>query len=441
MNTGQFVKEYAQHLYEGNGVYFIGAGISVDSGLPDWKSLLSPFTSRLGIEELKEKDLPLIAQFIINEEGHNRGPFLNAISKQLRKRYSPNPYHESIVRTNVKTIWTTNYDTIIEDSFSNAILDIKTTDEDISRFVPDNQLEIIKMHGCIRRSRRDDIVISEADYEDYFLNRPATAQRLRMDLLTKSFLFIGYGLGDPNIKSTLIEARRLAKSATRQHYLITKEKSSKEFDLWCKNLKRSGISVVTIKEHSDLREILDKLSIESRGQTIFITGSHNDSNTTATELGALIGENKDMVMLDGQSTGIMRQAGMAFLERAIRISDITKRLRIFANPYAANPAFANNAELLPILKSWREPLIKNAHVVVVFDGKMGTRLEVELAKELGCVIIPVPGDKDGYAFSLISDKKIKDTLEQKSPEYYKKLSLGSVTAVDVFKCIQDVFKN
>jgi NAD-dependent SIR2 family protein deacetylase len=67
--------------------------------------------------------MPLMAQYVINEETGNRGPFINDISRKLRKSFSPNANHESIAKTNLKTIWTTNYDNLLEKAFANTIID------------------------------------------------------------------------------------------------------------------------------------------------------------------------------------------------------------------------------------------------------------------------------------------------------------------------------
>ena len=85
MYKEQFIREFSEELFEGNGVYFIGVGISKPSDLPDWRQLLQPFADRIGIVDLKDKDLPLVAQYIINDNTGNRGPFINAISKTAKE--------------------------------------------------------------------------------------------------------------------------------------------------------------------------------------------------------------------------------------------------------------------------------------------------------------------------------------------------------------------
>jgi len=439
----QFIEDYAEELVAGNAAYFVGAGISIDSSLPDWGGLIKPFTDKIGIRDLKGKDLTLMAQYVINEETGNRGPFINAISRKLRKNFLPNAYHDAIAKTNLKTIWTTNYDNLLEKAFSNSTIDIKFSDESISRDVPDNQVEIIKMHGCIYNSNRDDIVITQSDYEDFLFKKPAIAQRLRLDLLQKSFLFIGYGYGDSNIKNIITEARRLAGNNTRQHYLITKDKKDDpEFKLWCSNLRRYGIRVIKISEYDDLKPILETLSLQSRGHSVFVTGSHTvNNNNDAAELGKGLAKKTGYIFNDGQSSGLMRIVSNAFMQTLIEDkADINRRLRFFPNPYAANPKFANDSSLLPMLKQWRIPLLKSTNVMVAFDGGMGTKAEIEVALDLGCIVIPFFKDDNKETWQLIYNDLISERLGKYDRDYIHRVKKKKIKYSCVLKLIDKVFK-
>lgn len=438
----QFIEEYAEELVSGKAAYFIGAGISVNSNLPNWQSLLKPFTDKIGINDIKDKNLPLMAQYIINEEAGNRGPFLDAISRKFRKKYIPNLYHYAISKTNLTTIWTTNYDNLLEQVFANVATDVKFTDESISRDVPDNKVEIIKMHGCMHNSNRNDIIITQSDYEDFFEKKTAITQRLRMDLLQKSFLFIGYGYNDPNIQNIITEARRLSGNNTRQHYLITTDKKNREFELWCLNLRRYGIRVIKISKNEDLQAILESLSLKSRGKSIFISGSHNTNNDkSAKKLSKELAKISEYILNDGQSSGLMRVVSNAYMETIIdNKDDVTKRFRFFPNPYSANPKFANNILLLPMLKEWRIPLFKSTYVMVAFDGGMGTKAEIEVALDMGCIVIPFFLKSKSETWQLLKNQILIDRIEKYDSKYIRNIEKSKITYRDVLNLINVILK-
>nr|WP_315200957.1 SIR2 family protein [uncultured Flavobacterium sp.] len=437
----RFIEDYSRELVSGNAAYFVGAGISVDSKLPNWIGLIKPFTEKIGIKDLDCKDLPLMAQYVINEDAGNRGPFINAISRELKKGYIPNRYHEAIAKTNLKTIWTTNYDNLLEEIFAKTTIDVKFSDDSISRDVPESQIEIIKMHGCVYSSHRDDIVITQSDYEDFFINKPAIAHRLRIDLLRKSFLFIGYGYEDPNIKNIIAEARRLAGNNTLQHFLITKDKpGSIEFDLWCKNLRRYGIRVIKIDNYDILLEILEKLSLKSRGKSIFITGSHSiKTSDHAIQLAKGLANNSQYILNDGQSSGLMRIVSNTFIETIITNKfDINNRIKFFPNPYSANPKFADDVGLLPLLKQWRIPLLRSTHVMIAFDGGMGTKAEMEAALELGCIIVPYFQNETMETWILLNNDLLKNRLSQFDLYFIDKIKNKNILYTDVLTVVEQI---
>lgn len=304
--------------------------------------------------------------------------------------------------------------------------------------------------------RHDEIIITQEDYEDFLDNKPAIAQRLCSDLLKKSFFFIGYSYRDPNIKNIMVTARRLSKKNTQEHYLIIekpkdetgaviKEKFER-LKLWCKDLKRLGITTLLIDSYSELEEILSAISQKSRGKTIYVTGSHEDGNTTAQQLGACIAKTKEITLISGQSSGIGSSVISAFTEQCIiDKQEINSRLQIFPNPYAANPSFSNDPVLLPDLKKCRAKLMNATQVVIAFKGGMGTEAEIEIAKNRNCKILPVVLSKDELdnrvLKSILNDSALMEYLKGVDSEYYAKLLDGSVLAEDIMKCIKKCWNN
>lgn len=438
------IDDFAYSLSQDTGVIFVGSGISAPSGLPTWSDLLKPFAATLGIELNPHDDLPTIAQFVINANGNNRGPLIQAIKERFIKNLPLNSYHEHLKKTKIRTIWTTNYDTLLEEAFRGYIQDVKAHDDAISRSVSSHQIEIIKAHGCIATSQLKDLVVSLEDYEDFFINRPATAERLRNDLLRNSFLFIGYSYGDPNIRNIIVEARRLASQATRQHHMIQKAENDPGLSIrqqnWVKDLRRVGISCILINDYNELEAALQAISLKSRGKTLFVTGGHELELANANDYGRALAAIPDLILLDGQSEGISRSIISSFTEECLRIrQDIRLRTRLFPNPYVIRAEFNNDPSLLPELKKWRTPLLRETQVIVIFPGSMGTEAEFEVARNMGCDIIPVPLAEDDFPSRLIMDDHISSKLRLIIPNYFEAAKEFCVTPEILKKSVMELF--
>lgn len=204
------IRSMGYALSRREGVYFLGSGISAGSGLPDWLGLIQGIASPLGIKITKDDDLPRIAQYCVNADNGNRGPLIGRLKRALSPRSQhANPYHAAISRTNVTTIWTTNFDTLIERALATTRLAVRANDPDLTGGTRDFDVELLKIHGCIDRSPASELVLTQEDYEEFATRRPALSERLRHDLIHNSILFVGYSYRDPNIATVLVEARRL----------------------------------------------------------------------------------------------------------------------------------------------------------------------------------------------------------------------------------------
>lgn len=435
------VADMSAAFRRGCGAFFVGAGISAASRLPTWNELLAPDLRALGLELQADDDLTAIAQYVVNRATGNRGPLINRIRAATGRSVPINPYHQAIAKCVVDQVWTTNYDCLLETAFADYPVIVRASDASMSHPSHDAEIEIIKIHGCATNSNHEDIVITKEDYEDFFVRRPATAHRLRTELLGRSMLFIGYSLRDRNIENIFVEARRLAMKATRRHYLIQKtiyppDPQSTRQQLWAQDLARIGIECCFIDDYEELQHILDDLASRSRGRTLFVTGSHEKSDAGfAGEVGRRLTE-LDVVLLDGQSTGWSRDVVAAYTDACVKKPlDLRERMRLFLNPYAANPAYSNDRSLLPALKSIRRSLLRTAQAVLVFDGAIGTEMEVELAQSVGTKIIPVPTTKGGLADNLLQQDEVVKALAAACPEYVGCWRAGSVTPEDVVGCV------
>ncbi|MFP2906145.1 SIR2 family protein [Pyxidicoccus sp. 3LFB2] len=442
LGVDDVVRDMGRALQRGDGAYFLGSGISVPSGLPDWLKLMQEVAGPLGLDITAKDDLALMAQHCVNADAGNRGALIGRLKRALSSRpRRGNPYHVAISRTNIRTLWSTNFDTLLEQALAPSRLGVRANDADLTSGTGDFDLELLKIHGCIDRSAPHQLVLTREDYEEFPAQRPALAQRLRNDLLHRSLLFAGYSYNDPNIATILVEARRLAAKSTREHFLVTRwEKDAedrKRQELWLLDLRRVGIRAALINDFKELESLLNRLALASRGKSVFITGSHTAGDTKAADIGGLLAGTHEVLFLDGQSEGVGRAAANAFGTACIKVhTDIRDRIRYFPNPYAFNPKFSNDVSLLGPLKQWRASLMRAAHTVVVFDGGMGTDAEVELARSLGCIIVPVPNAPDGTAARLLRDAKIQEALP---PDYVASAKVRSPAAEEVVDCVLGTF--
>lgn len=441
----ELVKGFSDAVYKGEAALFLGAGISVPSGLPDWFGLLEPLVTPLNINLQRTDDLPLMAQHVVNYH-HNRGPLIGALHHTLGGRYASNRYHEAIAATDIETIWTTNFDTLIEDALSpRERVVVRTSDADLTAGSLQFNREVLKMHGCMQRSGPDDFVLTTEDFEDYAARRQVFAARLRNDLQRRRFLFAGYGLGDPNIRTAVAEARRVAGNAPRHHFMIVRVASTTASDvrrrteLWLEDLRRVGIDSAVVPEYSEVEDAFERISLRSRGRSVFVTGSHlSSSDPLATQLGTrLAGSHPAIRLLDGQSEGIGRTVANSFGTVILQTKqDLRERVRYFPNPYSVDPSLANNPALLPVLKAWRASLFRAARTVVVFDGGMGTQAEVDVARALRCNIIPVYSAPNGLAATLLGDPSIRASLDALDASYAPKALSGTAGITEAMSIIE-----
>lgn len=433
--TEELIQKVSQAAYRGEAAAFIGSGISVPSRLPDWSTLLRPMLKNLGVDlSPTDENLPLMAQHLVNSKAGNRGALVSQFKDSIQSNPSqPNHYHKALALSSIKSFWTTNYDSLLEKAYGQYPAIVRARDSDMSLLAPLDAVEIIKIHGCIDRSAPDELVITLEDYEDYFVNRPLISERLRNDLQRKTFFFAGYGYGDPNIANILVEARRLAQRTPKRRFLLAKratnEPGQNKADmvirqkLWALDLARTGIECALVDSFDEYADVLDQISLTSRGPTLYVTGSHKTGSKLAHEVGQLLAEQTDLnvVLLDGQSTGVSRELISAFVQRAAEKKiDFRDRLKFSSNPYASVSALSDDQSLMPILKEWRAPMLRTTHTVLAFDGGMGTRAEVELAAELGCRLVLVPGEKNGSSRDFLGNPEISSSVGSSSEEILEK---------------------
>ena len=274
------IDTFGAAVLEGNAALFVGAGLSLDAGLPGWADLLNPLRSECDVPD-ELSDLPLVAEYIgVNVRDGGRDRLEHHILDQIvAADPAPSESHHLIAQLRVKEIWTTNYDELIEHAVPKATVAIH--EEDI-RSIGSAKATIIKMHGSVDTAQRrwaESPVITRSDYEAYEINRPRTWSLLRATYLSRTFLFLGFSFTDPNIEILLRLARTLGTNVHDRHMTVLRRPPADQstqrrlHDLRVKDLESSGVQVLEIDGYDEIIPLLNDLVRRTRPPRIFVSGS------------------------------------------------------------------------------------------------------------------------------------------------------------------------
>lgn len=288
MNEKEFINEMAEHIIRDETSLFLGAGSSCSVGFPSWGKLLEECTHKLNIKITKDTDLFSIAQYFSNRYGKTE--LQKIVKSVLNKKFEfESKLLNSIMDLNFKNIWTTNYDSVIEDNLSRRrIISNKIIrDSDLVSLVPQTDINIYKLNGDVSDS--DNIVITKADIEKYNDNHQLLLTFFKKELISNTFLFLGYSFSDTIVLSCLSFISTYLNNKNNFHYTIIEKKNTCQHKLFIEDLeKRYHIKVLQVKSNDEIPNILDRLVNKIRSYRIFISGSfinlNDDDDKFANEL-------------------------------------------------------------------------------------------------------------------------------------------------------------
>lgn len=211
----QFLREYVKAIRDGNAAVFAGAGLSRPSGFVDWKELLRPLADDIGLNIDDEHDLTAVAQYVRNKSG-NRAAINSSILEAFSKDIAVNDNVALLTRLPIYTYWTTNYDHLIEEGLRNANRnsDVKIEYKQLSNTKRDRDAVVYKMHGDVDHAA--DAVLTKDDYVQYDRNHPFFRNVLQGDLISKTFLFIGFRFAGIGVNRPHIGKGNPVEGAVRQ---------------------------------------------------------------------------------------------------------------------------------------------------------------------------------------------------------------------------------
>jgi hypothetical protein len=413
-----------------------GAGLSIPAGLVNWKELMRSIAAEIGLDVEKESDLIAIAQYHLNERG-GRQRLHQILVNEFSDRAKVSENLRILARLPIETFWTTNYDHSIENALREGgkRIDVKVTPENLATTLPRRDAVVFKMHGDV--SDPSNAVVTKDDYESYAVSRRGQlfSTALRGDLVSKTFLFIGFSFSDPNVDYLLGRIRVLLEGSRREHYCLMRSVQRQDFgkprdfqyartkqELQIKDLRRYGIMTVLLDTFGHYTETLKHLDRRYRARQIFISGSattyapwtENEAHRFLSLLGRRLAEN-GMSVVTGFGLGIGSYVINGVLDGLERegTRNLSERLTLRPFPHA----IADPEKRRSRWASYRTDMISNAGVAVFVFGNTGDRSgrivpadgmieEFKIAVAAGLLIVPV--GSTGHVAETIHNKVSED---------------------------------
>lgn len=412
-----FLRDVGKELFEENVAVFAGAGMSAGSGFVNWAELLRPIADELGLDVDKENDLVTLAQFHCNDNANNRSQLNQRLIEEFSRESIETEKHQILCRLPIRTYWTTNYDKIIETALdkSGKIADVKYTKEHLSTTKPKRDAVVYKMHGDVDHANQ--AVLTKDDYERYHVKMDQYLANLKGDLISKTFIFIGFSFTDPNLDYILSRVRVAYEGNQRRHYCFIRgvnQDEGEEFadfeyrkrkqDYFLKDLERFNIKTIVIDDFGEITELLRRLEKNYKAKTIFISGAAHEYGKMGEHeaLGFVYKLSRNLV-----SQGMRVVSGFGLGIGSSVISGVLEQT--FTNPKAKiedqlilRPFPQSTEGGLPLSDMWtkyREDMINHAGIALFLFGNKcnednvvlsnGMREEYEIAKDKGLFLIPV----------------------------------------------------
>lgn len=223
-------------------VLFVGSGVSTNSkndyneSPPTWHGLLTQLNAKFLPENssvfrsiaqsIRRREYLAAAELLAHEceERSLSGDFRESIGaltdgiNTADRAYKQNDLHDLIGTLDPRIIITTNYDQILERYFKHGYR-VKTYDQlDIASTTRRGHALILKLHG--NATDPDKTILTRLDFARLRREGAHALETVQALLLTRTALFVGYSLSDPDLR-LILENLFGAQGQEAGHYLLT----------------------------------------------------------------------------------------------------------------------------------------------------------------------------------------------------------------------------
>lgn len=431
----QFLKQFAQQALDERISLFLGAGGSSDAGYPNWANLFAPFAKELGTPIDESTDYYRLAQYYTNMFGS--AELRKRINERINRNNFESPLLTELIDVGFTNVWTTNFDNAIELNYQkrDVLINKVFRDSDFSNIDINRRINIFKMNGDV--TNLDGIVATQGDYEQYVDTHRIMLMFFKRELISSTFLFIGYSFTDHLVLDCLSEITRYLGYSATYHYTIMKNNPENPyFKHFIDDIEqRYHIRVLLVDAYSDIPNVLSELNERIRHKRVFISGSFSSSAPEIEEYSHSLSRNLASALLDNDYrivNGIGRRFGTHLIgyanEHLARqgVKDIEKHLIV--KPFVGNKKGAAIEK-----KRLREKVIGQCGAAIFVFGDIdknsvnatsGVLEEFEIACNQHKTVIPI-------AYSGMISEKIWEKVKCNLTQYpYLEGKIGLLTSAE-----------
>jgi len=265
-------KSLISDLARRRSVLFLGSGISKNAknatGMhpKDWGEFLQEGASKISssskkaliIKCIKNGDYLLACELLKKIMG--RDDFVHLLKDEfLTPKFESAKIHEDIFLLDSRIVITPNFDKIYDvyaDKESKGSIVIKNYyDDDIADHIRQRERLILKIHGSI--TTPDKLIFSRTDYSEARISYKHFYSILEALIATHTFIFLGAGLNDPDIKLLLEDYSFRYQNSQKHLFILPKQSLDKE--ILKIHEENMNLKIITYDNKNNHQELLDSI--------------------------------------------------------------------------------------------------------------------------------------------------------------------------------------
>jgi hypothetical protein len=254
-------RELMAEIKQGCCVPFLGAGVSTEAHYVRSKFIDEIKKACKYPVKAADRSFPAVMQYYCEKlDGGMKNRLIREVINRIESyaiegedNRMVTMFHRMIARVPFfKVFVTTNWDPFLERALN--VLIPMVEDRDIP-FWADEKRQVLKIHGCVTRPQT--LVITSKDYQRAMEDKTkgAVFTRLRDLMATKTFIFVGYSLSDPDFQMLYNEVISNLGEFRRGSWVVDPSPDDRSVEAW----QRRGLRILRTSDIAFARELTSTL--------------------------------------------------------------------------------------------------------------------------------------------------------------------------------------